>query len=169
MEFGWIKLHRKLRQNPLFIGKPAYLSVWIEILFEAEHGMKNVGGKWVRKEVTEMKQILWRGKQTFLKPGQMTLGRKQLSKWSGVPEGTVQRILYAFKNEQMIEHQRSSKFSLITVLNWEAYQINEHHNEHQVNISRTSGEHTLRTLRTSKNVESVPISPDELFKTAYSP
>jgi hypothetical protein len=125
MNQGWIKLHRKLRDNP-WMSRPAYRSVWIELLLEAQH--------------QSGKKIIFKGKSQTLLPGQLTTGLKQLSQWTGVPRGTVQRILKTFKNETMIETLTSNEFTLVTLLNWESYQNDETPNETPVKLQRNSNE-----------------------------
>jgi len=121
---GWVKVYRNIRENP-YMRKPAYRAVWLELLLEAEHGMKKVKGKWVKKEKKEMRNILWKGERVFLKPGQLTCGMKQLSEWTGVPRTTCERILKCFESEEQVGVQASNRFSLITVKNWSRYQQSE--------------------------------------------
>jgi len=147
---GWVKIHRKMRDNP-YMKKPAYRSVWIELLFEAEHGMKLVNKEWVKKDEKEMKSIIFKGERIYLKPGQLTCGAKQLSEWTGVPRGTVERILKTFKNEGMIEVQTSNEFSLVQIINWESYQSNEEQVEERVRNQRGTSEERVRTPKEWKN------------------
>lgn len=133
---GWIKLHRKLRKNP-YMKRPSYRSIWIELLLEASHGEKT---------------IIWRGSPIKVLPGQLTCGSHQLAEWTGVPRGTVERILKCFKNEQMIEVQTSNKFSLITINNWSEYQANEEQDEEQMRSKRGASEEPVRTPKELKNV-----------------
>ncbi len=132
---GWIKLHRSLRKNP-FMKKPAYRSIWIELLLEANH---------------EKRDILWKGKRITINPGQFTCGLKQLSDWTGVPRGTCKRVLDLFKTETMIEIQTSNQFSLITVLNWEEYQSVETPNETTMKRHRNASETPVKTPKECKN------------------
>lgn len=149
-QFGWIKIHRKLRDNP-YMRKPAYRAVWIELLFEAEHGMKLVNKEWVKKDEKEMKSIIFKGERIYLKPGQLTCGIRQLSEWTGVPRGTVERILKAFKNEKMIETQTSNEFSLLQIVNWDYYQNNETQNEKPMRNERETNEKRMRLPKECKN------------------
>lgn len=151
---GYFRVWRKIEDNPLF-HKPAYLAVFIWLLREAEHGMKKEGGKWHKKKDDEMKAIMFNGKKIRLKPGQFTMGAKQLSSLSGVPRGTVERILKCFKNEEMIEVQTSNRFSLITVKNWEQYQMNEEQNEERMRSKRGASEEPVRTPKECNHVEHV--------------
>lgn len=166
-QYGWIKIHRKMRDNP-YMSKPAYRSIWIELLFEAEHGMKLVNKKWVKKDEKEMKSVLFKGQRIYLKPGQLTCGAKQLSEWTGVPRGTVERILKTFKNEEMIEVQTSNEFSLVQIVNWESYQNNEEQSEERVRNQRGTSEEPVRTpkeCKNEKNEESGEVEKKEKTQT----
>lgn len=132
---GWIKLHRKLLENPWF-RKPAYRSVWIELLMRAEH---------------KPRDIVWEGKRMTLQPGQLTCGAEQLSRWTMIPRGTIERILKCFKNEEQIEELTSFRFRLITIKNWGSYQKNEEQNEEQVRSKRGASEEQVDTLKEVKN------------------
>lgn len=116
--------------------KPAYRSIWIELLLEANHNKRD---------------ILWKGKRITINPGQFTCGAKQLSKSTGVPRGTVERILKCFKNEEQIEVETSNVFSLITVKKWNEYQSSEEVNEEQVRNKRGTSEEQVRTPKECKN------------------
>lgn len=135
MDKGWIKLHRSLRKNP-FMKKPAYRSVWIELLLEANH---------------EKRDIIWKGKRITINPGQFTCGAKQISASTGVPRGTVERIMKCFKNEEQIEIETSPVFSLITIKNWHLYQTSEEQNEEQMRNERGTDEERMRTPKECKN------------------
>lgn len=134
---GWIKLHRKLLDNP-YMRRPAYLSVWMHLLLHAQHDSSQ--------------SIIFKGERIMLRPGQLACGRKQLSEWTGVSEGTVQRILKTLKNEQQIEQQTSSEFRLITILNWGSYQKSEQLNEQPVNNERTTSEQPVNTIQECKKI-----------------
>lgn len=170
MSKGWIKLWRKLRENP-FMKKPAYRAVWIELLFEAEHGMIYDNGNWRKRKESELRSIIWKGKQQKLKPGQLTCGAYQLGKWTGIPRGTVERILKTFENEEQIEVESSNQFSLITVKKWEEYQMDEEVNEERVRNERGTGEERVRTpkeLKELKNEKEKGFFKKEKFKTTWA-
>ena len=158
---GWVKLYRKIFDNP-YMNKPTYLSVWIWILSHAEHGKKLVGKKWIDKSEEEMPSIIWKGKRRYLKRGEFTFGEHRIAKDTGIPRPTVHRILFCFvETEHQIEIERSNKFSVGIVLNWDKYQQNEQQNEQQMNIKRTSNEHVAKN---DKNVEKKTyVSPEYLL------
>ncbi len=137
---GWIKLHRKLLDNPVIFKDPDYLAVWIFLLLEATH--------------TEMKRDFG-GKTIILKPGQLITGRPAIERQTKVQASKVERILKRLKSEQQIEQQTSTKGRLITILNWNEYQNNEQENEQQVNNNRTTSEQQVNTNKNVKNVNNV--------------
>jgi len=137
MQTGWIKLHRKFRDNP-YMRRPAYRAIWIELLLEAEH----LAGK----------SALFKGERIILKPGQLTCGAKQLSLWTSVSRSSVSRILKCFENENQIEIQTSNRFSLITIKNWETYQTNEKQNENQMRTKWEADENPVSTPKEDKNL-----------------
>jgi len=152
MKRGYIKLWRKIKDDP-WMKKPAYLSVWLHLLIEAEHGMTKEKGKWRKKRTDELRTILWKGKEMKLKAGQLTCGAYQLSEWTGVPRGTVERILKRFKSEEQIEIETSNRCSLITVKKWKQYQMSEEVNEELMRNKRGTDEEQMRTPKECKNVK----------------
>lgn len=150
MKNGWIKIYRKLRDNP-YMRKPAYRAVWVELLLEAQH---------------EGRDIIWKGRRTTLNPGQLTCGLKQLSDWTGVPRGTCKRILDCFKSETMIETQTSNKFSLITIINWSDHQKSETQNETVMKRKRNASETLVKTPKECKNEKNERMEEDDATTTA---
>lgn len=92
--------------NPL-VSKPTYFSLWIILLLKANH-----------KEC----KIIWNGEFKTIRAGQFITGRKALKKESGIPETTIERILNMLENGHQIKQQKTSKYRLITIVNWEQYQ-----------------------------------------------
>ena len=62
------------------------------------------------------------GKIILIKEGQLITGRKALSAATGIPESTIEDILRLFESEQQIRQQKTTKYRLITILNWKEYQ-----------------------------------------------
>ncbi len=135
---GWIKLHRKLLDNPIIVKDSDYLSVWIYVLLNATH-----------KEY----DTLFQGKRITLKKGQLITGRKSISEKLKINESKVQRILKTLENEQQIKQQKGNKNRLITILSWDKYQQDEHQTEQQVNNNRTTSEQQVNTNKNEKNIK----------------
>lgn len=58
----------------------------------------------------------------LIKAGQLITGRKQLTEATGIPETTIERILKGFESEHQIGQQKTNKYRVITILNWEEHQ-----------------------------------------------
>lgn len=106
MENGWIKLHRKLLDNPI-AKKPAWLTVWVHLLLLANH---------------QEKSFIWNGTAITIHQGQLITGRNELAKQCGVSPSLVERVLKYLEIEQQIGQQKTTKYRLITVLKWKDYQ-----------------------------------------------
>lgn len=133
---GWIKLHRKLLDNPVTMKDADHLAVWIYLLLNASHNEH---------------PALFRGEKIILKPGQLITGRKSIALALHIDESKVERILKSLKSEQQIEQQTSSKNRLISITNWEFYQQSEQQSEQQVNNKRTTSEQQVNTNKNIKN------------------
>ena len=134
---GWIKLYRKMLDNPIITKDSDYLSVWIYLLLNTTH-----------KEY----DVLFKGKRITLQKGQLLTGRKSISEKLKIDENKVQRILKTLENEHQIEQQNSNKNRLITIVSWDKYQQDEQQNEQQVNNNRTTSEQQVNTNKNVKNI-----------------
>lgn len=140
MNNGYVKIHRKLLNNPIVMKDCEHLAVWIYLLLNATHQDRNV---------------LFKGKKIIIGPGQLITGRKSISSELQISESKVQRILNFFESEHQIEQQTSNKNRVITLINWHKYQDNEHQIEQQLNNNRTTTEQQLNTNNNDKNVNNV--------------
>lgn len=142
-----------------YSNKPAYFTVWCWLLSEAQ---------W-----QEGKQVYYEGRPYSLKPGQFTCGAYQISDQTGVPRGSVERILKRFESEERLRKETDRQKTIITILNWGDYQDDS---DKMGNDWGTTGER-LRTTEErkkerSKEIEYTPpkidwhISAfDQLWKT----
>ena len=135
-ENGYIKLYRKMLQNPIVCKDSDYLSLWIYLLLNATHS-----------EYPER----FRGEKIILKPGQLITGRKRISEKLSISESKVTRIINKFISEQQIEQQTSNENRLISILNWNEYQGSEQLCEQPVNSDRTTSEQPVNTNKNVKN------------------
>lgn len=149
MAEGWIKLHRKVLDNPVTCKDSDHVAVWTYLLLNATH-----------KEYP----MLFCGKKITLKPGQLITGRKVISSQFKISESKVDRILKRFQSEQQIEQQTTTTSRLISVLSWDEYQSGEQPSEQQVNNDRTTSEQRVNTnknVNNDKNVKNLnPAKPE---------
>ena len=138
IEQGWIKLHRKMLDNPVVWKDSDHLAVWIYLLLNATH-----------KDM----DVLFKNKRITLKPGQLITGRKSIANQLSISDSKVKRVLLAFESDQQIDRQRSNKNSLITILNWCEYQQNDQQNDQQVTSKRPASDQQVTTNKNIKNIK----------------
>lgn len=159
---GWVKMHRSMIDNPK-LTRSSRFSVWMYILLAVTH--------------TETKAYLC-GKEIVLNPGQGVFSTPDLAHKLALSVSVVRRVLDWLESEQQIEQQKTTKGTVITVVNWQKYQQGEQQSEQQENNKRTTSEQqvnnlpyykrTLKNLNNGKKVygtyENVKLTDDELQK-----
>ena len=133
---GWIKVHRKMLDNPVVFKDPDHLAVWMYLLLEATH-----------QEYPQM----FGGRKVILKPGQLITGRKKIAEKTGVQESKVKRILNRFKIDQQIDQQTERYGSIISILAWDKYQMDDQQNTQQVTNERPTSDQRVTTIQEHKN------------------
>jgi hypothetical protein len=103
---GWISLHRRILENAIS-SRPAWFSVWVHLLLMANHNDND---------------FIWNDRKITVKRGQLLTGRDELAKKCGVSPSLVERVLKYLEIEHQIGQQKTTKYRLITILNWEKYQ-----------------------------------------------
>lgn len=168
MQKGWIKLHRKLLNNPIW-QDPHYMKLWMYCLLQASHAEHDqlVGSQIVK-----------------LLPGQFVTGRISLAEEMnrGVApkkrqsESTWWRDLKRFEEWEMLNIESNSKHSIITIVNWGFYQDSEKEmnskrtaNEQQVNSEWTADEQRLNTNKNVKNLSTKELKKDLSSSSSSSP
>lgn len=136
---GWISLHRKLMDNPIY-SNAFMLKLWIHCLMKASHKEHKhlVGNQMVK-----------------LEPGQFVTGRHALAvefnkgakKDEVVSAITLWRWLKSFEEWQMLNIKTTTKYSIVTVINWSEHQ----QNEQQMNNKRTTDEQQVNTNNNVNN------------------
>lgn len=106
MQGGWIKLHRKLKDNAIFASE-AGLKVWVWCLMKARH---------------ERGVVLVGKQMVHLRPGQFIFGRLSSSEELNMKPSTVRNWMMYLQKEGYLDSKPTNKYSVITVLNWELYQ-----------------------------------------------
>lgn len=112
--FGWIKLSRKIQQNDFWKSAGAFdnRSAWIDILLSASYEKSEVYNHSAKTVIT-------------IEPGQMLTSIKSLTdKWEW-SYNKVSRYLDNLEQMKMISQKRTTKYTIITILNWDKYQTKE--------------------------------------------
>lgn len=110
MRMGYIKVWRKMIDNPAVWDDPEALKVWMWILLNV---------------VWDSGRATFHGKTIDLMPGQRTVGRKIIAAECKVHESKVKRILERFKSDQLINTETDHRCTLLTVVSWDRYQKND--------------------------------------------
>lgn len=132
---GWVKIHRKILDNPVVCKDSETFSIWLYLLLSATH-----------QEIP----AVFKGEKITLKKGQLITGTLSISKRLKINKDKVQRTLKCFEIDKQIEQETSNKNRLISILNWEQYQSNDNENDKQM-INKC--ETTDKQLITNKNVK----------------
>ena len=154
-EGGWIKIHRSIWDNP-WMYRPNVFMVWMYILCHVEF---------------QPKDVVFEGKRVTLQPGQGLFRFTEVAELLGIPTPTLYRIVDLLKNEKQIEKQSSPRNTVITVVNWLKYQVDEKQNEKQVRNKRETNEKQMRNLpiikeyKELKNIKKVYGTYQNVFLT----
>ena len=135
---GWVKLHRKMLDNPIIMKDAEHLAVWMYLLLNATHAEY---------------PALFKGKKIMLQPGQLITGCISIGNQLSISESKVRRTLNDFISDGQIDRQTSNKNSLITVLNWDLYQNFDGQSDSQVTDKRRTTDGQVTTNKKNKNVK----------------
>ena len=136
---GYVKLYRSLL-NKGYWEDPEYIKLWLYLLLNATFYPR---------------EYLAGGKILELKQGQLITGRRKLAEALRINEYKVLRILKCFENEQQIAQEGHSKYTIITILNWDKYQGSAQQDAqlvHNTCTTRAQHVHTNIRKKEGKNV-----------------
>ena len=136
----YIKIHRKIRDNPIF-WKPNYLAVFMYIILDVEFDSCKKPLRW---DLISLKAWEW------------LFFQKEISDKMWISIWTVSNILKKLNSENIIEIKTNSKYTIIGLINWELYQTqseNSIENELKTSWKRveTLKENSKNTKNTKKN------------------
>jgi hypothetical protein len=137
LDHGFIKIHRKLTRS-FFYKDSEYVCLWIHCLLRAN---------W------EDVKVLWNGVVVDLKRGQFICGRKSISKELHINEYKVRRILDVFETAHQIKQQKTNKYTIITIVNYDKYQDVAQQDAHQTHIKPPTNAQQTHTVKEYKERE----------------
>lgn len=106
MNEGFITIHRQLMKHWIW-QEPEAFKFWMALLLEAN---------W------EEKKTMFNGSLLTVKRGQLVFGRIKYSMKLGISEKRIRRYLNLLEKDDMIGQQKTNKFTLISIVNYESYQ-----------------------------------------------
>lgn len=105
---GWIKLHRKIMDNPMYFSEPfTRTQAWIDLILLANHTNNFFYIRGNRVDVTR---------------GQVGYSKEILSRRWGWSRGKTTRFIKQLETDGMLIQQKSSVTTLISICNYDTYQ-----------------------------------------------
>ena len=149
---GWVKLHRKLEEWE-WSSDPNMVSLMVWLMILANY-----------KET--------RYKDQIIPIGSFVTGRKSLSKKTGISEQTIRTCLERLKSTSEVTIKSTSKFSIITLCNYNTYNNDKEPSNQQIPNTLTSDQPaTNQQLTTSKEFKNLKKTIDSsiILNTPPSP
>lgn len=104
---GWIKVHRKMLDHWVS-QEPELFAFWMRLLLEANHSDK---------------KRMFNGSLIEIRRGQTLFGLEAFEAKSGITKKKLRRYLDMLESEGMIGRQKTNKYSLISIVNYDQYQL----------------------------------------------
>ncbi|HAC3177115.1 TPA_asm: DnaD domain protein [Listeria innocua] len=141
MSHGWIKLHRDLKEKPIWKSStPEQKTILVTLLMMANH-----------KE----NEWEWMGKPFKAKPGEFVTSIKSITEecGKGISSQNVRTALKRFENYGFLTKESTKVNTLINIVNWSVYQESENTLNTLANNQLTNDSQTAnKQLTTNKNV-----------------
>lgn len=146
MDKGWLKLHRILKDKPIWkTSRPEHQSVLTTLLMMVNY---------------EEKEWEWKGEKYSLQPGQVVTSLARLAEESGdyITVQNVRTALKRFEKYGFLTNESTMRNRLITLTNWEFYQQNGSGPTKGLTKSKQSPHNELTTTKESKKEKKVRIN-----------
>lgn len=106
---GWISIYRKIQEHWLWTKKRRFseFEAWMSLLFKANHKATQV---MIYKTVVN------------LKAGSFITSELKLAEQWGWSRETVRKFLKRLKEEKMLLVEHTTKYTIVSIENWELYQ-----------------------------------------------
>ena len=147
MNEGWIKLYRKMRNNPLWQEKRSFskAEAWIDILMEARHSEEPI-------------KVLIGSQLIECCRGQIIKSLDTFATRWGWSKSKVRRFLHLLQEMNQIRHENVTKTTRITVCNYDTYNDPRNEDEPKMNHKRNANETQVapnKNVKKDKNVKNV--------------
>ncbi|EGP9940357.1 DnaD domain-containing protein [Listeria monocytogenes] len=138
MSHGWVKLHRDLKEKPIWRSStPEQKTILVTLLMMANH-----------KE----NEWEWMGKPFKAKPGEFVTSIKSITEecGKGISSQNVRTALKRFENYGFLTKESTKVNTLINIVNWGVYQDSENKSNTLANKQLTTNKN-VRTKECNKN------------------
>lgn len=130
---GWIKLYRKIGDNPLWTSEPfTRAQAWVDLILLANH---------------ENGYIYVRGHKIQVKRGQVGWSQNRLAgrwQWSRTK---VRGFLKDLEKEQQIKQHKTKSYTVITLINYNEYQSKKQQKNNRKTLTRM-----IRMVRMKRSI-----------------
>lgn len=136
---GWISVHRKLIQKPIWLNStPEQKTILITLLLMANH---------------EENEWEWKGQKYIVKPGQMITSLKSIAEKSGkgITTQNVRTALVRFEKLNFLTNESTKQNRLITIVNYTKYQGMENEPNKEPNNQLTNDQQRPNNQLTTNN------------------
>lgn len=125
---GWISLYRKIQEHWLWTKRRKFsqFEAWISLLFKANFKDTKI---MIGDNLVEVKR------------GSFITSEVKLAEEWKWDRSTVRKFLKTLEEQKMIQKNSTSKYTSITIENWDLYQNTQQQNRQQNNIKTTSRQH----------------------------
>jgi DNA replication protein DnaD len=134
---GWIKIFRSVKGHWVW-KDPMYFKMWIDFLMRANH-----------KE----NKVLFDANLILVKRGEFITSQLKLAKEYRTSRNKIRRFLDLLEDDLMIVQNTTSKYTKITVCNYDVYQDRQPTESQQPTNGRTTEGQHRDTNKNDKNVE----------------
>ena len=149
MSGGFVTLHRKLQDNPIFQDSEL-LHLFICLLLDASH---------------KDSRMIQNGEEIIIKRGQVKTGQYLLAMKTGIPRGNIWRKLDSLKKLGIVSIKPSSKYSIITIVKYDEYQTRSRKVSSKVSNKRVTSELQVSTFNNDNNDNNnTPAKPGDVGK-----
>ncbi len=132
---GWFKMYRCLLEKPMF-NNAKLLKVFIWCLCKATH--------------KKHKQLVGR-QLVSLEPGQFVTGRNKAAQELDMKPSTAWEYLKLLETNETINISSDSKYSIVTLVNWELYQLDNNNSDSKHDSKSTANQQQINTNKNVKN------------------
>lgn len=133
---GWVKLHRKLLDNPI-MKEPELLQLFMYCLLRANHEPATA--------------FIGKGEEQIVQRGQFITGRFEISKDLNQNPNTTYKRLLKLEKLNFLNIKSNNKNSLVTIVNYDLYQSDNEQSNTKSNNKVTTKEQQSNTNKNNKN------------------
>ncbi|MEH6985808.1 hypothetical protein [Priestia megaterium] len=139
---GWISIHRKIREHSFFKQKRtfSYFEAWLDLLLLASH---------------KDSSLLLNANITRVKRGELITSKKKLGERWSWSNNKVNKFMQILEQDQMASVNCTSKYTRITLINYDLYQFDTMKRADQKQTKHTSEANQMHTFNNDKNLNNV--------------